>query len=91
MIEIKNWSDNYAQNYRGLNPYEQTDRAGRGLWIAMQNILRDVRVTNVLLSISGNLPYDERYRAVYVSSLDRINQFLEKRQDDLSPREVKKL
>ena len=91
MIEVKNWSNNYAQNYDGLNPYEQTDRAGRVLWIALQDVIKNIRVTNVLLSIQGNLRYNERYRAVFVSSLDRINQFLEKRQDALSEREVKKI
>jgi len=48
-------------------------------------------VTNVLLSIQGNISYNERYRAVFVSSLDRINQFLEKRQNALSQKEVKKI
>ena len=91
MIEVKNWSNSYAQNYDGLNPYEQTDRAGRVLWIALQDVIKNIRVTNVLLSISGNIPYNQRYRAVFVSSLDRINQFLEKRQDTLSNREVKKI
>jgi len=91
MIEVKNWSNSYTQNYDGLNPYEQTDRAGRVLWIALQDVIKNIRVTNVLLSISGNIPYNQRYRAVLVSSLDRINQFLEKQQDSLSPREVKKL
>jgi len=91
MIEVKNWSNSYAQNYDGLNPYEQTDRAGRVLWIALQDVIKNIRVTNVLLSISGNIPYNQQYRAVLVSSLDRINQFLEKQQDSLSPREVKKL
>ncbi len=91
MIEVKNWSNRYAQNYGGLNPYEQTDRAGRVLWIALQDVIKNIRVTNVLLSISGNVSYNEEYRAVFVSSLDRINQFLEKRQDALSSREVKKI
>jgi len=89
MIEVKNWSNNYANNYNGLSPYEQTDRAGRVLWIALQDIIENIRVTNVLLSISGNIPYNKKYRAVFVSSLDRISQFLEKRQDALSIREVK--
>jgi len=91
MIEVKNWSNSYVQNNDGLNPYEQTDRAGRVLWIALQDVIKNIRVTNVLLSIQGNLRYNERYRAVFVSSLDRINQFLEKRQDALNPREVKKI
>ncbi|GEM_PF-3790332 len=91
MIEVKNWSNSYTQNYDGLNPYEQTDRAGRVLWIALQDVIKNIRVTNVLLSLSGNIPYNQRYRAVFVSSLDRINGFLEERQDTLSNREVKKI
>jgi len=74
-----------------LNPYEQTDMAGRVLWIALQDVIKNIRVTNVLVSIQGNLKYNERYRAVFVSSLARINQFLEKRQDSLCQREVKKI
>ena len=94
MIEVKNWSDSYAQNNYGdgnLSPYEQTDRAGRVLWITLQNVIKNIRVTNVLLSIQGNIPYNKRYRAVFVSSLDRINQFLEKRQDSLNQKEVDEL
>ena len=78
MIEVKNWSDNYARNNTNLSPYEQTERAGRVLWISLQNVIKNVRVTNILLSIKGNLSYNENYRSVYVSSLDKINQFLEK-------------
>ena len=92
MIEVKNWSDKYAQhNKRDLNAYEQTERAGRVLWISLQNVIKDIRVTNVLLSIKGNLPYNKDYRGVFVSSLDRINQFLTNRQDVLSEKEVKRI
>jgi hypothetical protein len=85
MIEVKNWSNSFAQNNnKTFTPYEQTERAGRVLWISLQNVIQDIRVTNVLLSIQGNLPYNENYRSVFVSSLDRINQFLEKRQDVFS-------
>ncbi len=91
MIEVKNWTDKYANNNnKRFGPYEQTDRAGRVLWIALQKTVGDIRVTNVLLSIKGNLSYNQNYRTVYVSSLNTINQFLEKRQDSLSPEEVKK-
>ena len=76
MIEVKNWSDNYVNNNTNLSPYEQTERAGRVLWISLQTVIKNVRVTNVLLSIQGNMQYNEKYRSVYVSSLARINQFL---------------
>ena len=92
MIEVKNWTDEYAQRSKqGLSPYEQAGRAGLVLWITLQNVFKGIRVTNVLLSIKGNLSYNEKYRLVYVSSLDSINQFLEKRQDSLSEKEVEKI
>jgi len=94
MIEVKNWSDKYAeQNKRGLNPYEQTERAGRVLWITLQNEFGDgeFSVTNVLLSIRGNLLYSQNYRSVFVSSLTGINQFLEKRQDVLDEEDIEDL
>ncbi len=91
MIEVKNWSDKFANNRNHFNPYEQTERAGRVLWISLQNIIKNIRVTNILLSIKGNLTYNEDYRSVYVSRLNRINQFLEKRQDVLSEKEVEKI
>ena len=92
MIEVKNWTDEYAQNNKqDFSPYEQAGRAGLVLWITLKKVIKDIRVTNVLLSIRGNLQYNEKYRLVYVSSLDNINQFLEKRQDSLNEKEVEKI
>ena len=91
MIEVKNWSNDYVQNHEKRDPYEQTDRAGRILWIKLQNVIKNVRVTNVLLSIQGNIQYNENYRAVFVTSLERINNFLEKRENILSEKDVQKV
>jgi len=92
MIEVKNWTDEFAQgNKQDFSPYEQAGRAGLVLWITLQNVIKNIRVTNALLSIKGNLQYNEKYRLVYVSSLDSINQFLEKRQDSLNEKEVEKI
>ena len=91
MIEVKNWSDKYVPSKSSLSPYEQTERAGRVLWITLQNKLGDIRVTNILLSIRGNLPYNKNYRSVFVSSLAEINQFLEKRQTTLDDKQVGKI
>jgi len=91
MIEVKNWSNQFANSNNNFSPYEQTERAGRVLWISLQNIIKNVRVTNILLSIKGNLSYNESYRSVYVSSLDQINNFLEKRQNELNEKEVEKI
>ncbi len=92
MIEVKNWSNQFTNNgNKSFSPYEQTERAGKVLWISLQNWVGDIRVTNVLLSIKGNLLYDKNYRSVFVSSLYGINQFLEKRQDAMSEKEVQKV
>ncbi len=91
MIEVKNWSDKYVPSKSSLSPYEQTERAGRVLWITLQNKLGDIRVTNILLSIRGNLPYNKNYRSVFVSSLAEINQFLEKRQTTLDDNKLERL
>ena len=91
VIEVKNWSDDYVENHSGFSPYEQTDRAGRVLWVAMRSILMDVRITSVLLSVRGNMQYDRNYRTVLVSSLERIKWFLEKEQDSLSEKEVERI
>ena len=82
LIEVKNWSDRYAMN-PGWSPHEQTERAGRVLWIALQGFVRGVRVTNVLLSIKSNIRHDPDYRSVWVSDPDRIVDFLTNKPDAL--------
>ena len=82
LIEVKNWSDRYAAN-PGWSPHEQTERAGRVLWITLQNFVRGVRVTNVLLSMRNNIRYDSNYRSVWVSDPDNIVDFLKNRPDML--------
>lgn len=91
LIEVKNWSNQYFKSHNGLNPYEQTDRAGRVLWIWLQGWWSGPRVTNVLLSIQDNMPYNRRYRAVFVSNLNKINYFIENRKDALSDNDVRKI
>lgn len=91
LIEVKNWSTEYLKNNPNLSPYEQTDRAGRVLWIFLKQVMDNVHVTNVLLPIHDNMEYNHNYKAVFVSNLDRINHFIENRQDVLSDQEIKKL
>jgi hypothetical protein len=91
VIEVKNWSNDFAKNHNGFSPHEQTDRAGRVLWVALDLLIGDIRVTNVLLSIQDNIRYDQNYRTVFVSNLEKINKFLESRQDMLSENEVEKI
>ena len=92
IIEVKNWSNRFAKSDNKIfSPYEQTERAGRVLWISLQGIFRKVRVTNVLLSIKGNLEYNKNYRSVFVTSLDKINFFLMRRQDALTENQIKNI
>ena len=91
MIEVKNWTGEYAKNNKqDLSPHEQTERAGRVLWITLQKKFGDGEfgVTNVLLSIKGNIPYNQKYRSVFVLSWRTINQFLEKRVDILDEEDI---
>lgn len=92
MIEVKNYSDRYAQTERNsLSPHEQTERAGKVLWIYLQGVVKNIVVTNVLLSIKGNLGYDRDYRSVFVSSLDKINDFIQSRENIYYEDEVEKI
>ena len=92
MIEVKNWTDKYAKTEtNSLSPHEQTERAGRVLWIGLQGAVKNVNVTNVLLSVKGNLEWDGNYRSVYVKSLENINQFIQNREEIYYEDEVKKI
>lgn len=91
MIEVKNWSNDYLENNDKLNPYEQTERAGKILWITLQNINYEINVTNVLCSLKGNIKYNRIYRSVMVTQLQTINNFIEKQQTVLSQQKVIKI
>jgi len=60
---------------------------GQKMMVSTQPI-KDCRVNNVLLSIKGNLPYNGHYPSVFVSSLNDINSFLQKRTVYLNEDEV---
>ena len=87
-MEVKNWSDNYVKSHDKLSPHEQTERAGKVLWAYLKALILDIRVTNVLLSLQGNIRYDENYRSVFVSTPEKINDFLEKQKNRLTKAQV---
>ncbi len=94
VIEVKNWSSFYYKNHYGLPPHEQVDRAGRVLWIALKSSWfspKDPQITSVLLSIQGNIDYDEGYGYVKVKNLSNINYFLQNKEEQFSDKEVKRL
>jgi len=91
LIEVKNWSTRFLNTTRNLNPYEQTDRAGRVLWMSLQGWWSGPRVTNVLLSIQDNMPYNQNYNTVSISNLENINYYIQNRKEVLSNKDVKKI
>ena len=90
VIEVKNWSDDYVDKRNYFSPHEQAGRAGRLLWHILKSWRKTPRVTSLVLSIKGNIKYDPKYKSVFVSSLDRINQFIQNREDSLSDKDVRK-
>ncbi|MCH7969401.1 MAG: NERD domain-containing protein [Thaumarchaeota archaeon] len=91
MIEVKNWSMGFYKQNKAFNPHEQTDRAGRVLWIFLKSWRFNPNVKNVLLSIRGNISYNQSYKAVFVSSLDKINDVIQNKLDSLSEKDVNKI
>ena len=91
LIEVKNWSPDFSKQHKGFSPYEQVARAGRVLWIAQNDWVKNPSVTDVLLSIRGNFQYDPKYKYVYVKDLNNINYFIENRYEQFSDKEVKRL
>ena len=90
-IEVKNWSDNYVAQKNYFSPHEQVGRAGRLLWHVLKSWRKAPRVTSVVLSIKGNIRYDPKYKMVFVSGIENINNLLEDREDALSEKEVGKI
>jgi len=94
VMEVKNWSDQYANQKHRLRPHEQVDRAGLVLWIALKSSWwspKNPPVIKVLLSIQGNIKYDPGYKYVSVTDLNKINNFIENRQERFSDKDVKKM
>ncbi len=91
VIEVKNWSDNYVKQKNYFSPHEQVGRAGRLLWHVLKSWRKAPRVTSVVLSIKGNIKYDPKYKMVFVSNVNNINNLLENQEDALSEKEVKKI
>ena len=94
VIEVKNWSSFYYKNHYGITPYEQVERAGRVLWISLQSSWfapKKPSVISVLLSIQGNIGYDDEYGCVSVKNLNNINQFLQNKEIQFSDKEVSRL
>lgn len=94
VIEVKNWSSNYYSQHAGFPPHEQVDRAGRVLWISLKSSWfspTNPSVTNVLLSVGGNMEYNPNYKSVYVKDLNNINYFIQNRREQFSDKDVERI
>jgi len=92
-IEVKNWSNEFYNQHNKLSPHEQVDRAGRVLWIALKSWRspKNPPVTSVLLSVQGNMQYDQRYKFVNVKDLRNINYFIENRKEQFSDKDTERI
>jgi hypothetical protein len=91
VIEVKNWSTNFYNEYRNISPYEQVSRAGRVLYLSLnrqKHLSRKLGVTTVLISIRNNMPYNSDYTHVMVLRKENITVFIKNRTDSLSQYEV---
>lgn len=93
LIEVKNWSSRYYNQNNNLSPHEQVDRAGRVLWISLKSWRSPTNpsITNVLLSVQGNMQYNPSYKFVNVKDLRNINHFIENRYEQFSEKDVKRI
>ena len=91
LIEVKNWSIGFYKQNKKFSPHEQTDRAGRVLWIFLKSWRFNPNVRNILVSLRGNIKYDSSYQAVFVSSPDKINATIENKLESLSEKDVRKI
>lgn len=92
LIQAKDWSAIF-DNQDDVNPHEQTDRAGRVLWLSLKPLYNteNLHVTSVLLSTHGNIKYDPKYKFVLVSDLNKINRVFRNRREEFSERDVKRM
>ncbi len=93
LLEVKNWSTSYYNKNENLSPHEQVDRAARVLQIALKSWRNpgNPTVKSVVLATRDNIRYDPRYKFVSVSNLDKINSFLQNREEEFSENEVKRV
>lgn len=91
LIEVKNWGAGFYKQNKKFSPHEQTDRAGRVLWIFLKSWRFNPNVRNILVSLRGTIKYDSSYQAVFVSTPEQINATIENKLQSLSEKDVKKI
>lgn len=93
LIEVKNWSPQYYKRHKKMSPHEQVGRAGLVLWIALQSWRspKKPRIKSMILSTRTHIPYDANFKFVSTSNLQYINEYLQKRPEEFSEKEVERL
>jgi hypothetical protein len=91
LIQAKDWSAIFDN--QEVNPHEQTDRAGKVLWLTLKPLYNteNLHVTSVLLSTHQNIKYDPKYKHVLVSDLKKINRVFRNKGEIFSERDVKRM
>jgi hypothetical protein len=76
VIEVKNWSREFAGSGEGFNPYEQVSRAG---YLVFDNLRRagiDVKVRSIIAT-NGSLPEKEEQK-VTVVAISRLRRYIDR-------------
>ena len=75
VVEVKNWSREFAESGQGFNPYEQVSRAGYLVFDRLREAGIQTRVTSVLTSM-GRLP-DRNGAKVVVKPVRYLRQYIQ--------------
>jgi hypothetical protein len=76
VIEVKNWSPEFAHSGEGFSPYEQVSRAGYLVFDLLRSAGMDVRVRSVIAT-NGSLPEKEDHK-VAVVFIGRLRRYIER-------------
>ncbi len=76
LVEVKNWCSAWRGSSKKVSPHGQTERAGRVLGFMLKRACGSIGVNTIMLPINNNIAYDSSYRKVFVTSTNRINDFI---------------
>jgi hypothetical protein len=76
VIEVKNWSREFAHSGEGFSPYEQVSRAGYLVFDLLRSAGMNVRVRSIIAT-NGSLPEREDQK-VAVVSIGRLRRYIER-------------
>jgi hypothetical protein len=76
VIEVKNWSRDFAHSGEGFSPYEQVNRAGYLVFDLLRNAGIRVKVRSIIAT-NGSLPEKEEQK-VAVVAISRPRKYIER-------------